>query len=225
MNLYSIRAELLALRAGDLDFADFLRVATPVLEARAHYFLRRWTRQSLFDLDDLVQELAVEMWRAVDKWDPAKCADIVRYVDSEVGRCGQRRMRGASGWPDKRRGPVATQVYVESVDDHLAPSESAERQVVDASVATHFGEWVAERLEHRHHPGFCGAVIRLVVRGMDSETAAQKIYSDPDMKLTYRLDSEDGATRTARWAVRRASELAEVYARRQECGAAESAAN
>ena len=215
MKMHAIKRDLLALRSGELTFDAFFPIAKPVLEARATWFVRRWS-QSLYAVDDLVQELAIDLWRAVDSWDPSRCADIVRYVDSEVGRCGQRRMRYACGWPDPRRSAPAQQVWVESVEDHLGSvPATAEATAMEREIGDAFVDFVEKRLVDKTRPGFVGAVIRLVVEGHDATSASKAIFGDADARRVYRLADEYEAEHATKRVVRKALTMTDAFVSRR----------
>lgn len=211
--LGSLRENLLALREGRIDFARFMLRARPHLQARAEYFIRRWPGQTLNDPDDLVQEMSIALWRAVDVWNP-ELSDIVRWVDSEIGRAAQYRMRRALGYPDKRRVTVpARQVDVPSRDreGELTPNDiesvcapvpaTAETTAVRAQSVKQF----RGKINHR----FVDAVVALVAEGCDVDEAARVIYADRDERLRLRFDRVEDAVCAARVAVRVATEIAE----------------
>jgi DNA-directed RNA polymerase specialized sigma24 family protein len=190
------------LRAGRATFEQVAAAAAPILGARSARALRMWSsagQTQYLEEADLVQEMNVRLWRALDEWDPARCSDVVRYVDAATGRAAREVLRKAAGYPDPRRDKKpARQARVEDIEAVVNVLNSHEpepeilidaRRAVDATLS-----------ELR---GFDRRVVELVVEGWSIEEAGRAIYADPDLRVEYRLDCVKDAERAARSASRR----------------------
>lgn len=209
-NLAAHRGALEALRAGRAPFAAIAREVRPALELRAERFLRlwRWSGQTAVGVEDLVQEMLVALWRAVDAWDPS-LADVVRYVDAQLGRACQRRLRQVTGYPDPRRSAPVRQVNAEvSAVIEAIDRERAALVELDAESAVD-----ARRRAKALLLGLAGLerhVVELVLEGRTLDDATRTIYADPAARIAYRMDSMGHARRMVGAAVRRATSVVET---------------
>lgn len=128
--------DLLALRAGRLSFDKLARRMTPDLQARAEYYLRRYAQwgQAHVSVEDLVQDMLLAVWRAVDLFDPSRAVAIHRFVDMRVGGECEFRVRQACAYPDaqKRSGKALPRTErIESFDvfelDSEDPTQTLDR--------------------------------------------------------------------------------------------------
>lgn len=195
MGMRDFEGELRALRAGSMPFATVARALTPMLTARAIWFLRRWPQTLLVEVD-LLQEMLIAVWRAVDSWNPARSADLPRWVDTQIGRTCELELARASGWPDKRRAPVARQVGVEDVAVLLGGYDASADVELDRRRRV---TMIAAQLtpEDREVLGV------LVSRGVAGADAADLLYADPSVRMTRCWDSSRHARREVRAAVKR----------------------
>lgn len=203
-SLTAQRGLLEDLRAGVVTFDFVARCLRGLLAQRAERFIRlwSWSGQTSIEVDDLVQEMLVGLWRAVDSWDPSR-SGIVRYVDSEIGRAAQKRLRQATGYPDPRRRDVARQVSVEQA--------ALERMADERGFAAHDHDDVeafdaAKRVEELLNglTGLDRHVVELVLQGATSEEVTLTIYADTEARIDYRMDSVPHARRMVGLALRRA---------------------
>jgi hypothetical protein len=171
--------ELVALRAGSITFSQVARALTPMLTARAAWFLRRW-RQTLLVESDLVQEMLIAVWRAVDTFDPMRSADLPRWVDTQIGRAAEVELARAAGWPDKRRKPVARQAHVEDVAVLVGGYEPSVETELDR------GRLVT-RLAERLTPADQSVLAALVQTG--GGKIAETMYADRSVRLERCWDS------------------------------------
>lgn len=207
-SLAAARPLLEQLRSGAVTFDAAARGIRPALELRAERFLRvwSWSGQMSVGTEDLVQEMLLALWRAVDSWDPAR-ADLIRYVDAQLGRACQRRLRKTAGYPDPRRRTPARQVSVDAavVQDVLergAPASVTPEEVV-------FARRQAEGLL-RDLSGLDRHAVELLLEGRSLEQATEAIYADRGARIAYRMDSLPHARRLVGAAVRRATSAAEA---------------
>lgn len=200
------REALLALRGGTMSFGALMREMRELLEARAAWFHRRY-RQTLLTPADLVQEMSLAVWRAVDAWDPERRdrkgepISIVRFVDYQVGKAATLELTRAMGWPDKRRKQVAQQVGVEDVTELLGGYEpTVEMEIDRASRVT--------RIEAQLHPVDRQVLGVVVSRGVGAVDAARVLYADRDVRLQCRWDCARDARRDVVASVQRIEDLA-----------------
>lgn len=216
MSRPGFRSDLLALRDGSLSFDDFARRHdTRFRKWAAHYF-NRWPQTSL-DLDDLAQEGIIEAWRAVDSWDPERTADVVRYVEYQVGRKIRVELERVLGWPNRSRGKAA--VRPESIDAAVEVFNRTSKSTLVLSVLhgtnARLGVLRGTRrlnAEDRAIVADAAAaapdaitsdVIAAVGLGMSAHTAARHIFEDDDRRICYGLTSFDDALRAVKRAIRR----------------------
>lgn len=206
-NLASHRSALEALRWGKVPFTRVALAVRPALELRAERFLRlwRWSGQTSIGAEDLVQEMLLCLWRAVDAWDPQK-ADVVRYVDAQLGRACQRRLRQVAGYPDPRRRDPARQVNADPsvvIDTIDRERDGVEIDAVDVLAARRRAQSVVGELA-----GLERLVVELVLDGRSLDETTRAIYADPHTRITYRMDSMRHARRLVGAAARRATSVA-----------------
>ncbi len=200
MGMRDFGGELAALRAGSLSFDDVQRVLTPLLTARAVWFLRRW-RQTLLTEHDLVQEMLLAVWRAVDTFDQERTRhDLVWWVDRAVGRAAELELARAAGWPDKRRTPVLRQVGVEDVTVLIGGYDVATDDDIDRRRRV-------TRLAARLAPEDRQVFGVLVSRGFGAAKIADELYRDPRVRLERCWDSTQHARREVRESVKRIQAL------------------
>jgi hypothetical protein len=99
-------SDLIRLRAGTMSFDAFARLHSRTVRSICDYYYRRFPQQSL-DLSDLEQEALLEIWRAVDTWDPDRGIPISKFVGYRMGRRVRCEIERVQGWPKKSRGTKA----------------------------------------------------------------------------------------------------------------------
>lgn len=207
-NLNPFRSLLEGLRAGDVSFEVVVKKVRPALEFRASYFIKRWgwSGQAAIDAEDLIQEMTIALWRAVDSWDPAR-AGVVPYVDMQLGRTCTRRLREVTGYPDPRRSAPATRAYIEPSGPLV---EAAAREVGGRVYLIDEIAGAAERARELlgELAGVDRDVTALVLAGRTLDETTREIYADPEKRLAYRMDSIKDARRLVDAAARRATRAA-----------------
>ena len=192
---------LLELRRGEVDFDAYAAPHMDGVLGRVRYF---------HDEEDLVQDALLALWRAVDSWRPIYVGKteqteelcgvrfvltpITRYVDYQVGKALEKRLRKASGWPAKGRPRPARRVIVEDVYALLGSVPAAQGRRVEAE-ETVLG--LGDPLERE--------VALAVVRGSSLDDAAATIYGDASRRLQLQLDSREHANRFVGLVARRAA--------------------
>lgn len=212
------RQDLIDLREGRLPFEAFAKRSREGLEARARWFIRHWPGQGVLDVPDLVQEMLVTAWSAVDRWDPERLdkrgerVPIERYVDWQVGKRATNMLRWSLGWPRPRRSRPARAVQESAlrrrgrdgearqttIADLLPPVEANQQRDVERNEAI---VGVLTKLEP--HDLAYEALLR-IAEGETMAQAALAIYRDPAKRLAHMLDCEDHARVRVSAAVRRA---------------------
>lgn len=198
-SLRAHRGVLLDLRAGTITFDEATRELRPTLEARAGWFLRNWSwsGQSSIDVEDLFQEMLIELWRAVDNWDPTR-ADLVDFVDASTGRAAQQRLKKVAGYPDPRRSRPMLQTYLAERSGSESTVDPLTALLDSRSVLVEKQE---ERIDLRRRAaevlatlsGIDRDVVEHVLEGGSFESAAEYIYADPNKRIAYRLDASKHA--------------------------------
>ncbi len=90
---------LTGLRLGTESFDRFARRTDPEWRALAAYICRRVAPSALGYLDDVVQELLLECWLHVPRWDPKRGMALDRFcIFGSVSQV-TRRLRGKLGEP------------------------------------------------------------------------------------------------------------------------------
>lgn len=88
--------DLMALREGQIDFTRFAQRHAGIVRDHA----KRWVGSALgrADLSDLIQEVLLVIWRAVDQWDPERAVPLDMFVRRQVRYrmltvCGRERKK------------------------------------------------------------------------------------------------------------------------------------
>lgn len=206
----------LELRAGKVPFARVAEAIRPKVERRAHFLLKQWrATQDLLAFEDLVQEMTLEVWRAVDRWDPARSEDIARYVDVQVLQYANRELRRAAGWPDPRRGRLATRVGgdISEMVTQRERADSLSFEVSSSMVEAADQEDAVDRARRasrvlaRLPLGLMRHVVGLVLEGESLERAAGRIYEDPALRVEYQFETLADVQRAVRTAASRATSM------------------
>jgi DNA-directed RNA polymerase specialized sigma24 family protein len=85
---------------GECSFADFIADTRRYWECAARDFLRRWDHPPAIEEADLVQEMLVAAWIAIERVDPAR-GNPRKYVVFSAAKAARRwfhRQRGAKGF-------------------------------------------------------------------------------------------------------------------------------
>lgn len=75
-----IGVELQLYREGQISFDDFVRSTRADWQRIAAYLLRRWDAPCAVAVDDMVQELLLGCWTAVDRWEPTGGNSLKKFV-------------------------------------------------------------------------------------------------------------------------------------------------
>lgn len=71
---------LLRVRDGSMSFDALARATRPEFTALATKVVRVYGSKLKLDLDDVVQEMLIEVYRQIERWDPARGYAIKRWV-------------------------------------------------------------------------------------------------------------------------------------------------
>jgi DNA-directed RNA polymerase specialized sigma24 family protein len=190
MGIEAHRATLEALRVGGVSFGVAATRVRPTLEARARYFLRKWRWCGQVELceDDLVQEMLFAMWRAVDAWD-SKRSDFVRFVDAQIGRACQRRMRHVAGYPDPRRSVPMKRAKSSDVLETI--ELEGEEHSIDAAALLEARDRVVATAKSA--PLLERTVLEAVFAGLSLEECSKSIFADEAARREFRLKTPRAA--------------------------------
>lgn len=75
-----MKAELQALRDGQISFDAFAKQTRNEWERLATRLFRRYKLPAGVEVDDVVQEMMFHAWRAATEWDAARGSNLTRYV-------------------------------------------------------------------------------------------------------------------------------------------------
>lgn len=190
--LSGLRGALLALRSGERRFEDVMREADALLRRRAGMYARRWRgSQDLLDEEDILQMLRLALWRAVETWDPDRGVCIAVYADVQLQHAAREALRKAAGYPDPRRSAPVKRVYVESLEPYMQHAEGEQEAAEIVST-------LLRRLPATGTYQIARTVAELLLRGYTPPEAAEEIYADPTLRLRYRLDSREHASRAVK---------------------------
>ncbi len=104
-DIVKIEGDLNALRAGLIGFEVVAQKARPMLSGYAEKVLWRYVKwgQRHIDREDIVQDMLIEMWRAVDEWDSERGTPLLKFVNYRIGAIASRSIIKACGNPRKDR--------------------------------------------------------------------------------------------------------------------------
>lgn len=206
MSRPGFRAELLALRAGELDFNTFAEANADRFRKWASHYFHRWP-QTVLDVEDLAQEGLLAAWRAVDEWDPEK-ADVVRFVEYQVGRKIRVELERVLGWPNKSRGKKAVRpLSIDAAVDRAAAGDDSDP--VLGVLRRQDGRLTAEQREIVRDAAAAApdALTRDVIAGigvgMNAHAIARHIFDDDARRARYGLASYPDALKAVKRAMRR----------------------
>lgn len=177
------------LRMGAETFDQFARRTRPEWEALARYCCRRVAPSHLLALDDVVQELMIECWRAVGKWDPAR-GPLDRYcIFGAVARVTR-----------KLRGRRDIRGYTDALSDRLGrrgelPEEQRGRELTPEDLLVIRQAFWRNATEQ--------VFVRAVAELGSARRAAEHVYRRPRLKRSLGVSSWADVRREARAARRR----------------------
>jgi hypothetical protein len=174
------------LRSGKLNFGEFARRYREIFNSWAYYFIVRY-RPTGIDAEDLAQEGLIEAWRSVDLWEDNK-SSLVAFVEYRVGERMQRECLRVLGWPKKGRKEPLKQIDVTSFE-YVADKILTTSPVCNIE----FENFVNEFPNSFHRDILIG-----IKKGASVKVVADYIYSDPERRLMYLLDSPEDAIRKVR---------------------------
>ncbi len=174
--------------AGAITFAEFARANQSDWRAMARYLIRRFPADAI-DEQDVVQELLIGSWQAMQRFDPARGVSPERYCVFNALARTKKRMRHQA----------------RAADELLADDDEA--VVADAQPASQLTELVrTERL--RQLVDRCSSLKDAVVllaffREEDRAQTAAALYRDPEIRRLCRFGSESEAQRKVRQSLNR----------------------
>ena len=194
-------------RAGEIDFAQFVSGTRTEFHAMACYLMRRWKTPEWFTVEDVEQELYLEAWRFIWKFDPTLGVSFSRYIIWNAMAAAKREMhraRGVSthGSPDKRASCFEANLSSFGLDGEgealmatlLAEPARAEDELAQIEATRHAA---TEALRACTTAKERTAV--LAIREAGSVDGAWRVlYDDIDHRIALRLGSEEIADRFVR---------------------------
>jgi DNA-directed RNA polymerase specialized sigma24 family protein len=89
-----MKLELEALRAGKINFNDFVRKTSSEWERLAAKLFRAYPSPDGVEVDDIFQEMVLHAWRAAVDWDSERGSDLTRYVTWTAYAYARRWLNG-----------------------------------------------------------------------------------------------------------------------------------
>lgn len=192
--------ELLQVKRGEMPFDRFAYATGPYWRRVAADLLSRWDVPPAVGPEDVVQELLVAVWAALEAYEEGR-SSIRSFVLRRALWAVKRwihQQREAYSWSGKA--PSRHAIGVDAVDACAAGAEppSQERAVE-----------VLETMRVARSARDRAVLERLLARGT-IDGAAADLYADPGERLERRFDSEANARRSVYRAVLRMARTAEA---------------
>lgn len=202
-----------ATMAASAEVLDFATVAKSLRwERLAAFICRRWKLPPWVTRDDVRQDLLIEAWQKIQKFDPAYGVAAERYVQWNAVTYAKKRGHKARSSYRHRNADLApsrfelafTGLAREGDEDGAVEERLAER----VSVPPDQHDLVERREALRAFEAACKnprelvSVRALVVAGGDIEEAARILFDDIDARYELRLGSEHRAERMVASVVR-----------------------
>lgn len=190
------------LLAGRETFAQFERRTRKDWRRVAEYLLTRYAVPRAVEVEDIVQELLLNAWREVPKFDPSRSSDPGAFV---LFRAISRTKRWMHS---QRRARTCRAPSNHDVSFSEAFEREPEIEVEGKQEATTEHELVLGRLLKGCRTVAESICLVAVWRIGDAEAAAIELYRDVDTRLQCRFDGKQDARRASRRALRKAKERA-----------------
>jgi DNA-directed RNA polymerase specialized sigma24 family protein len=194
--------DLLRLYDGSIQFEEFVKlnkkyVFTIVNNLYSMYKAK--VRYSL-DVEDLLQEALLEVWRAVDLWIEEKGKALSSYVIARIKTRIDNCIKKSLGWPRKDRPPVAIRAfsYETASEDGYLPFNL---YVTDKALS--FDVLNINKVLCKVPDGINKDVFIGVYNGLDSETISKMMYADDDRRRCYEFRSSGEALKGVKKSVKR----------------------
>lgn len=205
-------------RAGEIGFGEFVAGTRDEYRAMTLYLMRKWQTPEWFVASDIEQELYLETWRRIDRFDPerktksGKPASLQRYVVYNAMAYTKRAMHVArgvtiSGSPDKKKSCFETPfsrysdaradgggddprapAWLDAIMSEEDPNIQALTSAEEVRQAATDALKACETMNERY------AVLAIREAG-SLDNAGAVLYDDIDHRLTLRLGSEEKAGR------------------------------
>lgn len=202
----NLETMLTRVRAGTIDFGEFVASTRTEFRGMALHLLRKWKAPEWFIVDDVEQELYLGAWNYVWKYDPTNAQGVTfaRYIVYNAMACAKRELHKARGVtvhgsPDKKRSQFETPASFLGEDGEgealiasiLAEGPRAEDALIEAETRKRSA---VEALRACATPKERYAVLA-IREGGSIDDAARVLYEDIDHRITLRLGSEEHAER------------------------------
>jgi hypothetical protein len=200
----NLERRLEMIRDRRIDFGEFVTCTRGEYRAMAMHLMRKWQTPEWFLIDDVEQELYLETWRVIGKFQPERGTSLTRYVVFNSMSAAKRAMHkargaGVHGSPDKRASNVERTFASFRDDDEsdalmasiLAEGPRAEEDLIESrerKLAATRALKACETKQERY--------VVLAIRESGSlDTAGRLLYDDMDHRIALRLGSEEHAER------------------------------
>jgi len=175
--------ELTLLNRGEMTFDRFVYLTGPYWRRVAGDLRSRWEVPPAIGVEDIVQELLLGVWTALDKYEAGK-SPIKSFVLTRAIWSVKRwlhRERGAWGWQPKEpsRFPLSSS---DTVDQYEDPGGTEQERAVEVLERMRVASTDRERV-----------VMERIARCPSVDLVAADIYSDPDARLTMKFDNQVAA--------------------------------
>lgn len=199
-----MREHIESCRTGETGFADFVKATMPYWRCVAGDLLSRWDAPAAVEEEDLVQELLLAAWRAIETADPAK-GDVRRRVvwcAVKTARRWLHRQRGAYGFARCKRGADSSSRFPTPADwvDKVPedrPGGAAQEQAAELMRSMRLARTRQDR-----------EVLEAFLRAPSVDIVAEKLYGDPKKRMEMRFSSGNGARCSVRRTVNRIAKRA-----------------
>ena len=172
-------------RDGQIDFITLERTLAPDLDRFARHVYRFWPLPPAVSVEDLRQEMLIELWRALKKFEPGKGPTLRAYcVWCMIARARKYAM-GQRGYPGRKAGDGKRQsrhmLCAAGLSTEEREFDPADRLVEDATQDDRIEARQAYEQRIRMMPDHAEAVglVALVEAGGDVNEAAGEVFADP----------------------------------------------
>lgn len=208
-----MKRELEQLRSGAWSFAQFRAATRREWELMAASLMRRWECPPAVDLEDVVQELLLNAWRFLPKFEPDRGKTLHQYIvfnAMDKAKKWMHKQRGGGGDSSPGRLAVSldqpgSSMYIEARAAMLSvrPPYTAERDAKERA------QVVVRRFLRRasEHDRMWMYLIREC--GWNTERAGKAAFRDVRARLYFGVESELHAARAAERVMRKAALVAE----------------
>lgn len=212
----SLARDMESCRSGDIKFDEFIRRTRPAWRTLAAYILRRWSTPAWVAPEDVEQDMILEVWAKLRKYDPSRGVSLSSYLVWNAVNSAKKRVHSARGSYRHRHADAAPSRF-ERPFSSLPRTDDADEGHFMARIERIFSEpprqeafaelsQIVRRAEASGRSVKERAAFRaLAIVGGNVGDAASVVYADLDTRLACRLGSEAAAITMVRSARRQMS--------------------